>query len=328
MDKQILTYSALSNFLRCRMRYKYRYLDKLVPKEKADALRFGSVMHKALEQWHKEDASYLFRGNKSTKIIDDAFLYDPAKRHLWSLASAMLWGYEDRYPTEGFEVIALEKTFELPIINPHSGKSSRTFTINGKVDGIVKQAGEFFVLEHKTTSSLEFGFLEKIWSDFQTRLYAYAIGKEMGVEISGVIYNVLVKAKLKQSEGETEDEYLERYRDLCANNKNGRSTAKQKMPESDEDYVGRLVEKYKDPAMFHREMLYFTNNQMDQLYEQIWELTQQLLDARRRRIHCRNTGACFNYNKACVYLPLCKSNDSPALLFNYEIKEPNSELYE
>ena len=52
----VLTYSALNTFRNCPRKYKHRYLDCLRPREKAEALSFGSVIHGAIELWYRSDA--------------------------------------------------------------------------------------------------------------------------------------------------------------------------------------------------------------------------------------------------------------------------------
>ena len=48
-DKTLLTYSALNTFRNCPRKYKNRYLDNLRPRERAEALSFGSVMLKGIK---------------------------------------------------------------------------------------------------------------------------------------------------------------------------------------------------------------------------------------------------------------------------------------
>ncbi len=96
-------------------------------------------------------------------------------------------GYANRFPGEDFEVVALEKTFEGNIINPATGASSRSFTLAGKVDGIVRQDGKYFLLEHKTASQIDSGYLERLWTDFQIHLYAWYVEKALGWRISGTV---------------------------------------------------------------------------------------------------------------------------------------------
>jgi hypothetical protein len=240
----------------------------------------------------------------------------------------MMRGYVARYATEEFEVIALEKTFEGPIVNPATGAASRSFVLAGKIDGIVRIGGEYFVLEHKTASQVDADYLEKLWTDFQITLYAYYIEQTLGVPITGILYNMLVKARLQQGKGETVEEYETRRAELLAKSKTGKTTAKRKLPESDEEFAARLDEKYADPQMFHREMLYLSRDRFDVLRSELWELTQAFLDARRRGVFYQNTAFCFNYQRPCAYFALCRSNGNPNVIDNFfQRVAPNEELH-
>ena len=170
-------------------------------------------------------------------------------------------------------------------------------------------------------------YLEKLWTDFQITIYAHYIEQTTGIPITGILYNVLVKAKLQQGKGETEDEYQTRRAELLAKSKTGKTTAKRKLPESDEEYQARLAEKYADPTMFHREMLYLSRDRFDILRSELWELTQAFLDARRRGVFYQNTAFCFNYQRPCAYFALCRSNGNPNVIENfYQRVAPNEEL--
>lgn len=331
MTKKILTYSALSKFLSCRLSYKRRYIDKLVPKEKAEALMFGSVIHKCLEIWHNL-ANGVLAGVKVKEVLKASYpefnVIGSSDSKNYARAFSMMWGYSGKYPLEDFEVIALEKQFQVPIINPDTGRCSKSFEIAGKIDGLIKLDGEYFILENKTASILNDTYKDRLWSDFQITLYAHYISEAMGIPIAGVIYNVLVKAKLKQKEGETEEEYLARYEEACFKNKTGDSNVQKKEPESNEAYLARLVAKYTEDSdkMFYREKIYFTDRRIEYIQRQVWQLTQALLEARKNGTYYCNTANCFKYNRACQYYPLCSSDDHPAVLNNYEVVEPHEEL--
>jgi hypothetical protein len=182
-------------------------------------------------------------------------------------------------------------------------------------------------LEHKTASQIDSGYLERLWTDFQIVLYSWYVEQYLGYKISGVVYNILTKAKLKQSQGETEAEFEERRDALIAKSKTGKSSAKRKMPEPDEEFYSRLAEKYFDPQMFHRELLYISRDQFKELQSELWELSKSLLGAKRRNAFYRNTSYCFHYNRPCAYYPLCSSGGNPNVIENlYEKKAPHEEL--
>ena len=139
-DKLVLTYSALNTFRNCPRKYKHRYIDNLRPRERAENLSFGGIVHGAIELWYRtvHDPNRLAAVLES---IDQQFPernVDDLVKSLWHLARAMFTGYADRYTTEDFEIVEVEKEFVGEIRNPDTGRQSQTFRIAGKVDGIVQ----------------------------------------------------------------------------------------------------------------------------------------------------------------------------------------------
>jgi RecB family exonuclease len=327
-DKTLLTYSALNTFRNCPRKYKNRYLDNLRPRERPEAFSFGGVIHTAIELWYRSQYAES-RLNDVLAYINDAFenrVVDSYQMTQWHLATAMIRGYAHRYATEEFEVVEVEKEFVGEIRNPDTGRQSQTFRIAGKVDGIVRCHDGLYLLEHKTASSIDANYLDKLWTDTQIALYCYYL-RELGYPIVGVIYNVLLKSRLKQGKGETQDEYEARKAELAAKNKSGKSTAKRQMPETDDEFQQRLTEWYSRPEAFHREFIYLSEDRLAMLQDEVWEITQQYLDARRRGKWLLNTSNCFSYQRPCEYLAYCQSGFSPNVADNlYEIALPNEEL--
>jgi len=327
-DKTLLTYSALNTFRNCPRKYKNRYLDNLRPRERAEALSFGSVIHTAIELWYRSSNTES-RLRDVLAYIDDAFenrVVDSNLMVQWHLATAMIRGYAERYATEEFEVVEVEKEFVGEIRNPDTGRQSQTFRIAGKVDGIVRCHDGLYLLEHKTALTVDASYLDKLWTDTQIALYCYYL-RELGYPIVGVIYNVLLKSRLKQGKGETQEEYEVRHAELAAKNKSGKSTAKRQMPETDDEFQARLTKWYSRPEAFHREFIYLSEDRLAMLQDEVWEITQQYLDARRRGKWLLNTSNCFSYQRPCEYLAYCQSGFNPNVADNlYEIALPNEEL--
>jgi len=326
--KKILTYSSLNTFRNCPCKYRLRYLECLRGLEKPDTLAFGSVIHRGLEVWYR----LLTDPHRLMKVLDslDAEYADragdEAQKQKWHLARAILTGYVRRYPSEDFEVVEIEKEFGCPIRNPETVRTSQTFTMAGKVDGIVRLGGELYVLEHKTAASLTGDYLDRLWSDTQIAMYVCYL-RDLGYPVVGVLYNILLKSKIKQRAGETEEEFQARRAVLAAKNKSGKSTAKRQLPESDEDYQGRLADWYSKPEAFHREKIYLSEDRLAMVQDEVWEVTQQYLDAKRRGKWLMNTSNCFSYQRPCEYLPYCRSGFSPLIRDNqYESAAPHEEL--
>ncbi len=327
-DKSVLTYSALNTFRNCPRKYKHRYIDCLLPREKPEAMSFGSVIHGAIELWYRSDAN----DHCLWSVLDHVDQQFPMRagdddqKAAWHLARAMITGYAARYQSEDFEIVEVEKSFMGEIRNPDTNRPSQTFVMAGKADAIVRRPDGMYLVEHKTASSVDANYLDKLWTDTQIALYSFYL-RQLGYPIVGVIYNVLLKSRLKQKVGETEAEYEARRAELAASNKSGRSTAKRQLPESDEAFHGRLAEWYARPEAFHREHIFLSEDRLAMLQEEVWEITQQYLDARRRGKWLLNTSNCFSFQRPCEYLPFCQSGFNPNVADNlYEIVSPHEEL--
>lgn len=326
--KSVMTYSALNCYRNCPRKYKLRYIENLRRPEDPEALAFGAAIHEAIRLWYTLPADD-HRLLAVLALLDRQFAArqaDEAAKRLWHLARAMMMGYAGRYATEGFEVLHVEKEFEGQIRNPETGGLSQTFTIAGKVDGIVRADGDLYLLEHKTASSLTSDYLDRLWTDTQIALYCFYL-RQQGLPIAGVIYNVLLKARLQQRSGETQAEYEARRAALAAKNKSGKSTAKRQEPETDEQFQARLADWYARPEAFHRERIYLSEDRLAMLQEEVWEVTQQYLDARRRGKWLMNTSYCFSFQRPCEYLPYCQSNFNPIVRDNlFQVAPPHEEL--
>ena len=326
--KSRLTYSSLNVFRNCPRKYRLRYSENLRRPEQPESLAFGSVIHEALEQWYRLPADGL-RLLAIMDLIDSKYpgrSADPQQKAAWQLARALVVGYAARYAAEEFEVVEVEKTFDCDIRNPDTGRLSQTFSIAGKVDGIVRVGQELYLLEHKTASALTGDYLDRLWTDTQIALYSFYL-RELGYPVVGVIYNVLLKARLQQRAGETEAEFEARRMALAAKNKSGKSSAQRQEPETDEEFQGRLADWYARPEAFHRERIYLSEDRLAMLQDEVWEITQQYLDANRRGKWLMNTSNCFSYQRPCEYLPYCQSGFNPNVRDNlFQVAPPHEEL--
>ncbi len=333
MNRAILTYSAMSSFLNCNRQYYNRDIRMLVTKDRDPVLDFGSVWHGALERWYTSgDQVAKIRG--ILKYIDDSFPNrerDPQQKRDWFMLHAMFEEYLERYPEEAFDVIAAETKFVLPIINPSSGRISRTFLLSGKVDGLIrmKDSGELYVMEHKTAAKVDESYLEKLPLDFQINLYSYALSRHLNQPITGVLYNVVQKTTIRQNPGESEDDFEKRRAVLIAKSKTGTTTAKRQLPESDDEFRDRMRSKYHEPEMFIREQLLISRADLNRTEDYVWKITQKILAEMKAGDWLGNGGCCFKYGKPCQYWALCRSGDNDLVRENcYDVKQPHEELAE
>jgi hypothetical protein len=60
-------------------------------------------------------------------------------------------------------------------------------------------------MEHKTATSADGTYFERLQGDLQILLYTAYLERELGIRIEGVLYNVLLKCNLKMKTGEGRD---------------------------------------------------------------------------------------------------------------------------
>ena len=211
-----------------------------------------------------------------------------------ALARAMITGYATHYPEESFAVEAVEEEFVAKIRNPETGAESRSFYLAGKVDALIRRAGVLWLKEHKTAATIDGAYIDRLWGDFQTTLYAWAVEQVRGEPVAGVVYNVIAKAGLRPYE----------------------AGKKRKADETEDEFAARLAGWYADPKAYHREELLIAPAREDVLRAELWELTQALLDARLRNVWYQNPSQCFQWGHPCAYWPICRSCDNSNVIDN------------
>lgn len=305
--KVVITNSRRALHMTCPKKQYFRYVLGMEPPEFAEALWFGSLIHEALETWH-----YTNSLNAVQTTIDQhchSQLDDPKIKHLWHHAHAMMYCYAKKRPTEDFEVVDLEVPFIGPIFNPKTGGHSTLLWFAGKADGVVRLPnGDLYLLEHKTASQVDGGYIDKLWEDFQILLYSLYLTFFRDLPIKGILYNVLTKrTRYKQREGETEEEFQLRKAEAETKNKSGKSSAKRKMPESDREFRERLITIYGDPESetFERFDLLIDHRQIEELMRELWGFGQIFMSARRSGVWPKNRAACYLYNRRCGYFDVC-----------------------
>ena len=318
------TYSMWSLFRNCRKACEYRYEIGLTARAKDPNLSFGSLIHDCLQLWHgSRDLGPVMAMLDSVCAARSG---DDDVRRDWHLARAMMTGYAGRYPQEEFTVVALEKTFEGPIINPATGAAPAVSSSRARSTGSCASA--------MTTTSWNIRppppSTPITWSGSGPT--SRSPSTPSTPRLAGHPDHRRHLQRPRQGTPPAEQRRDRRRipgaaRELLEKSKTGKTTAKRKIPESDDDYQARLAAKYADIEMFHRETLYLSRDRFEILRAELWELTQAFLDARRRGVFYQNTSFCFNYHRPCAYFPVCRSNGNPNVIENfYTITPPHEEL--
>ena len=286
--KTSLTATATSSLRRCPRQYYLRFELGLSRIRTATPLRFGRAFHWGLE---------LYAGGLGgdlavqTAAADYATCPDWADPTDWAVEGetlrALLAGHFWRYGDDSLEHLAVEQAFAIPLINPDTGASSRSFTVAGKMDGVVRLAdGRLAVLEIKTAGENicpDSEYWLRLRCDGQISLYVLA-ARALGHDVATVLYDVTRKPTIRLRKGETPEEYGQR---LLAD-------------------IGERPDYY-----FQRREVPRLADELAEYRAELWQQAQLILETRRRaaalaepsRAWFRNVSALTCRN--CQFSQLC-----------------------
>jgi len=289
--------SSTSMFRTCPKKYYWHYIEGLTPKSKSLALTLGSALHQAF------DAHYSQSGSPITQIRE---VYKEANakaanhfNQVEDLAvdentAAAMWAYYPHKDLSQYEEIQSEKEFEIQF-----GKL-RSVRFVGRVDGLVKVKGLYWIRELKTTSFSPKQFKGRQSTSIQATAYVYAL-QRMGIDVKGVIYDCVRKPRLYKRVDEDMVSYAKRITNLYK-------------------YDGALPQNSRKYYLQHPE--YRSRVQLRH-YEE--DMTDTINDIRRHRNKGqwnRNMDSCWRFNSMCPYSKVCFMDqpDKLTVELNYDRK--------
>ena len=116
-------------------------------------------------------------------------------------ATALVSAYHDRWVADAYwRPCEVGGRFHLPLVNPDSGRPSRTFTHSGAYAGMVEVEGQPWLLEHRTTSDeIELPaapFWQALVADSQSAGYLLA-HERSGQPLAGVAYDIVRRPEIR-----------------------------------------------------------------------------------------------------------------------------------
>ncbi len=318
---QTLSNSALSCFRRCAREYKYRYVTLRRPRQKSEALRFGSLLHLGLNAWWRcsGEASEKLAAAVEAMRADDADEWDLVR------AEELMLGYTARWGDEGYETVAVEHEFDVPLVNPESGRASKTYRVRGAIDAIARRDGKLFQIEHKSTSrdiTPGADYWRKVSAlDTQVSTYQAAM-KVSGLNVHETLYDVIRKVALRPLKATPiESRKYKANGVLYANQRENDETA--------EEYRLRVREAIaEDPSRyFARGPVVRLERDVEEHAADTWMTATMLRISENQNTWPRNPGSCERFGSFCSYFEACSGNASidDESLF-YTADRPHEEL--
>jgi hypothetical protein len=269
------------------MKYKWKYVDGLEPKKKSSTLTRGKVVHEAFERY--------FKGEKSTDILEfiqtsfrDALKGVSAEdEEEMLLAKYTSLGMVENYPwkeIEEFESVQPEVAFTAKIPSVHG------IWFVGRIDGLIKKNGLWWIREVKTTGSGPMEAEKRANVSYQASGYVW--GEKEGwpcAPVQGILYDFIFKSRLRKRQTDTATSFgeriLEDYRAHMIDPTTGRTLTRSRM--------------------YHRYYAYRSASQISMFVDDLVKIAKKIRESKRKNDWVRNPDSCYAFNSACPYLRIC-----------------------
>ncbi len=285
------------------------------PAYESDAQTFGTLGHRGLEAWWVARGAFPQEPDRWL----DAALGDVAQwqtdEYTRAAHVALTVGYHTRWSDEPLVPIAVEHEYTGPLVNPATGMPSRTWRAAGKIDVIARHlvTGDVTVVDHKYTSrSFEPGsdYRQALLLDSQVSNYLGAV-RAMGLNPAGWVHDCIKRPGLKPLRATPIEArtYTKEKRDKVGNvTEPSRLYANQREEdESPEEYGARVAEDIaaKPDSYYARIPVVRLEDEEREAAFDYWQTGRQIADSRTANVWPRNTSSCFQYGRACAFLPVC-----------------------
>jgi hypothetical protein len=313
--REHLSHSRLNLFLACHEKYRLHYEERLEPIGGIDALSMGSAFQKAIELQDPEAGPLALDGY--VPVENEAALHgwvyvppaEPLHFHTQeaedkhrvnqAIVRAAAALYLRRWPAPVGETREFE--YRVRLRNPWSGHYSRTFDLLGYADGLIDRTAlddarraslgnpnRYELVENKLSSNVRAAAVQHLPLDRQLALARYGVWRATGRAVARVYYRWTKKPSIKQRQGETVDEYIDRIA---------------------EDYEARP-----DFYAIEEQPKFVGTDDLLRIEMELWQWASQLREMRRSGFYARNTASCLTFGK-CKYVELCSGDPDAHALY-------------
>jgi hypothetical protein len=232
----------------------------------------------------------------------------------------LMAGYKVRWADSEWVPESVEQTVLLPVVNPETGRLSRTFKHAGKTDLTVAGFSKKMLMDHKTTSdNIEDpdGIFWRRWLiDSQASKYMLQAWQG-GVRLDGFIVDVIRKPTInprkltaKEIKEITDDYmYFGSEVDMLDHHAVANGVTKR---ESYALYALRLSadiaanpDKYYQRRVIHR-----LDNELVEYANELWQIADEIRRTQNSGYWFKNPDSCMNYNTPCEFLGVCSGHDT------------------
>lgn len=326
-EVRLLTNSRLKTARTCLRLHRLRYEDGWRLRSDAAPLRFGTLMHGALEAWERAQNAH---ADTRLALALAACAAEPDDYERVK-AEALMVGYHARWIDAGLRYVAVEVQFKTRLTNPESGRSSPGWRLAGKLDAVVLDAnGRTLLMEHKTCSedlSPGCDYLTRLRLDTQISIY-WAGARTLGHQVQGCLYDVIRKPGLRPLMATPVES--RKYRADGALYASQRSC-----DESSAQYRARLLEDIaaRPDSYYVRAEVTRLEDELREHQAETWQTVESLTRDLRDGRAARNPEACRQYGRLCAFFEHCSTgrplSEDPRFTRSFdphpELSEPGQE---
>lgn len=293
-----LTNSARSTFMNCRKKYQFSYVYGLATRRPSIPFLVGGLFHNGLDRCYSNgfkmdlDQEKAIAEKECEKAAQAPGLTPEETDKIW-IQSATVFGLLSGYKKQWIEqdksrwdVIEAEGAFDVELPN--------NWRYRGKTDLVVrdKKTKAVKLVEHKTTSRLDAGYVAKLPLDNQILGYLWAKNQEK-LGIKEVVYNVSRKPSIRLKQSETLDAFAK-----------------------------RLVEEYllNTSTYYYRETLTFDPTDVQKFSDELFKFVAEIDRCEKDKFYYQNTGQCTAMG-ICPFMPLCTNGINEETLSMFRVKE-------
>ena len=228
----------------------------------------------------------------------------------------------------------VERIVSMPVVNPDTGRASRSFVFMGVLDF---EEGDK-IADYKGTSRPD-RFITQLAIGYQAELYTLARQHE-GYKVLEIEYRIIARPSLRYSHPSVRYAVTKPSRKTAIrvldDLKEAKALAIMQGAEVEERWTGdRDRNAYEqrcfewlaeDPTRIRSYPYFVSKAKLTQAQWFLWECGKRILDSRTNNRWIPNPGACFAYDRPCVYQPLCEAvlngnNYHDVLVENFQIVE-------
>ena len=165
------SHTKVLSYSRCPRIYQKKYIEKIVPKKKSDALILGEGIAAGLAEFRSSGSPIsameeFVRITMSRRLIPEIETPSPKMFRSVKRGAEILEGYMKRHPDEPETIVLTEQRFAIPLTD--------TIIFEGKLDAISKISTGLALIEDKTTSRLGDSFFDMLKKSSQITWYLMA----------------------------------------------------------------------------------------------------------------------------------------------------------